>query len=210
LVSFLIDPAVFRAARSAAFERLAREARDIPEEIKDSLAASVDSILDIPDFAFGSGLVPYPEALRFLASAKIISNLKIVESIAQLASSRNEGRREAARTLELISRGEAEPWMLGFAIQLVGDEDVETRALAASSLARLAASSPDMAKLSHAHLISLLKEDGMLVPVLLLRSLRESGFELTNDVKSYIYWMRDNHISSTVRRSAMLLLRPEP
>lgn len=209
LVSFLTDSALFRTARSAAFERLAREAEDIPIEVRESFNAATESLLETPDFAFGSGLVPYPEALRLLGSAEIISDLKVMDSVARLAGLSSEGRREAARTVELLSRNHAKQWMLGFAVELIRDEDVETRALAGSCLARLASSSPDIAEFCRKHIIDLLKEDGMLVPTLLLRSLRESGFQLTSDVTSYVNWMRDNHISSTVRRNAMLLLRSE-
>jgi hypothetical protein len=206
LVGFLKDPAVSRVDRSPAFERLARDARDVPLEIRRELEIASDSVLETPDRLFSQGITPYPEALRLYGMLGVIADNKLLDLTARLAGLGDEGRREAAKTLASLSRTASSPWIFGFATQLSYDDDVETRASAGRSLTQLAASSSEIATLAGRRLVDLLKEDGLLVPAQVLRGLKEFSSRLTDDIRVHIEWMRDNHPSRTIRRGAMDVL----
>ena len=206
LADFLSDTVVSRLDRSQAFERLARELSDMPAEIAQRFQSGASAVLETGDWVFVQGIVPYPEALRFFSSHNIISDVQTMEMTARLAGMSGGGRQEAARTIATLSRRDPRPWLLAFAIELSHDEDVQVRANAGRCLAQLAQSSSEIASLSGNRLVGLLKEDGLLVPVLVLRGLEVWKSELPTEVRSQVERMRGDHPSLAVRLQAARLL----
>jgi hypothetical protein len=202
LAEFLTDTTVPRADRSPAFERLAREATEVPSAAKEHFIGNALTVLGSPDRLFVSAINPYPEALRFLGRFNLITDEQLLDLTARLAGIPYQGRQEAAKTIATLSRGVSSPWILAFAIQLSYDEDVEARASAGRCLAALSSSSSDLALVSSNHLVDLLKEDGLLVPILILRELENWRVDLTESIRAHVEWMRDNHPSRAVRRLA--------
>jgi hypothetical protein len=205
LVDFLTDSSVQRDDSAPAFERLARETTDIPVAARDRFQAAALALLATRVQFFGPAVVPYPAALRFLGVYGLIDEEQAFDFTARLAGMEGgEARQEAARTVAILSRTISSPWLLAFAIQLSHDADVEVRAHAGRALARLGSSSTSLAKLSSSRLVALLHEDGLLVPVLLLRGLEEMAESLTlpNDVLRQVERMSEDHPSRAVRRQA--------
>jgi hypothetical protein len=206
LADFLTDTAIPRLSRSSAFERLARELSEVPYVVKALFVDRATAVLEAPDHFSESEIVPYPEALRFFGSHGLIGDVETLDLTARLAGMSGRGRQEAARTIAALSRKISSPWLLAFATQLSHDEDVEARANAGRCLAQLARSSSTVADFSSSRLVDLLKEDGLLVPVLVLRGLEEWGSGLPADVRAQIEQLREVHPSRAVRRQAARFL----
>jgi len=213
LADFLTDPSVQRDDSSPAFERLAQENVNIPSDAKERFQVAAFALLESRIQFLEPALVPYPAALRFLGTYGLIDEGQSFDSTAQLAGMEDrEARQEAAKTVAALSRTISSSWLLAFAIQLSHDADVEVRAHAGRALARIGGSSASLAKLSSSRLAALLREDGLLVPVLLLRGLAEmaESVALPHDVLPQIELMSEDHPSRAVRRQASRLLGEGP
>jgi hypothetical protein len=206
LAAFLSDTAVPRLDRSQAFERLARELPAIPADIAQHFQGKATAVLEARDWLTDQVITPYPEALRFFSSHKIISDMQAMELTARLAGMLGNGRQEAARTIATLSRRDPRSWLLAFAIELSHDGDVQVRANAGHCLAQLARSSSEIANISSNRLVGLLREDGLLVPLLVLRGLETWKSDLPEELRSQIATIRSDHPSLAVRRQAERLL----
>jgi hypothetical protein len=208
LVDFLLDPMVQRFDRSPAFERLIRDAEDIPSLVRDRIVAGSATLLEAGPGAklFESGLIPYPSGLRFLAVFGFIDEQRTFGLTARLAGSGGaEARREAARTVEALSRRTSAWWLLALALQLSHDADVETRAHAGTALARLGISSNSAAKLAADRVVELLREDGLLIPLLVLQGLSEIA-ALPDTIRAEVQEISVNHPSRQIREEAARIL----
>jgi hypothetical protein len=177
ITDFLVDPLVQRADKSEALERIAREADQIPESVARALGADLDSLLSIaPRELFGgvSDINPYPSALRSIAALKVIGEDRLLTECARLAGAVDASTRiEAAKTLTTIVRLGPPPWTVVLALQFSRDPDAGVRAEAARCLALLLPQSKEQEVLIGDRLIELLREDGILVPILILRGFAE-------------------------------------
>jgi hypothetical protein len=207
LADFLNDTAVPRLHRSAAFDRLANEAPEVPHEVRERFVGEVNDVLNAPDRAFeSSSMTPYPEALRFFGSQAIISDVNTLDLTARLAGTSRRGRQEAARTIATLSRRKSSSWLLALAFELSHDDDSEAQAYAGRCLAQLARSSPALADSSSNRLLELLNEDGLLIPLFVFRGLQDLGTRMPTEIRTHIEGMRENHPSRIVRLQAARLL----
>lgn len=211
LADFLNDTVVPRMHRSAAFERLANEAPELPPEARERFVDRASDVLDTPDHALeSSSITPYPEALRFFGRLGIISDVRTLDLTARLTGMSRYGRQEAARTIATLSRSMSSPWLLALAFELSHDEDSEARAYAGRCLAQLAGSSPTLADSSRGRLLELLNEDGLLIPLFVLRGLQALGSSMPTEIRTHIQGMSENHPSRMVRLQATKLLGRSP
>lgn len=177
IVDFLLDPKVRRADKDLALERLARESNRIPSRARDTLAAHVDVLFDTDgrDFFGDATIDPYPSALRLATALSILPEDRLLTGCARLAGAGQASTRvEAARTLTAIARGLHPPvWAVVLALQFSRDLDPSVRAEAARSLALLLPVNGQYQDLIVDRLLELLREDGILVPMLVLRGLTD-------------------------------------
>ncbi|MEU1266588.1 hypothetical protein ABZ473_31895 [Streptomyces cellulosae] len=207
LSGFLLDSSVQRADRSRAFDRLAANASTarIPEAFAEEFKRSADVVLQVPDREIFSGddLVPYPAALRFYACHGLMDEPQAFSHIAKLAGSDEAAaREEAAKTVAAVADVRADTWLVAFAVQLSHDGDVRAKANAGRALAVLAARRPDFDKFVSGRLLELLNEDGLLVPLFVLRELATVHGDISTPVREEIRHLKEAHPSRLVRETA--------
>ncbi|UGQ58324.1 hypothetical protein LSF60_01810 [Rhodococcus pyridinivorans] len=208
LTDFLLDARVQREDKSAAFDRLSQIRPILPDETAKRFSEGAASLLSESDRSFflEEDIVPFPAALRFLACQKLISEASVFSAVAQLAgSSDSKGREEAARTVAAVAEVRSDAWLIGFAAQLSHDTEMDVKAPAGRALARLASVGSSLSGVANDRLLSLLDEDGLLVPLVVMKALVAS--DLTSEARQKIADLSDGHPSRAVRREAQKLLR---
>jgi hypothetical protein len=208
LAEFLTDGAVHWDDRSAAFERLAWERPPLPAAVAERFRRDAPKLVLAPapiDLS-GKGFVPYPAALRFLACCELINEFDAFEFIARLAGSAEPSAREqAARTVAAVAAVRADTWLLALATQLSHDAEVAVKAHAGRALALLASARVELQAVASTRLVELLGEDGVLVPLLILREFG-GEFSLPESVMGEIERLQVAHPSRLVRKQAALLV----
>jgi HEAT repeat protein len=137
----------------------------------------------------------------------LIDENTVFSLVAKLAgSSDSNARREAARTVGAVARVRADTWLLALATQLSHDSEIVTRANAASGLALLSVARPELENLVSDRLIELLNEDGLLVPLFIMRAL-EPEQRLPERVVFEIERLSREHPSYRIRRAANNLIQ---
>jgi hypothetical protein len=208
LTEFLLDPAVQRQDRTPALERLARADFTPPREVgvrfrqqaQQLLASAGQDLLETP-------INPYPAALRFLGAHGLIDTADLYDALAILAGTRDpDGRREAAVTVAALAAKAPRGELLALALPLANDSDVEVRANAARALALLARPNEPLATLARRRLRELLLEDGLLVPLHILRALADVPEGLLDPLRSQVADLADQHPARSVRAAARRLL----
>lgn len=207
LAQFLAETIVSRKERTPAFERLARYmTAPLPAEVRAYFAQRSTAILEAPDAGHWGEehAVPYPAALRFLASSGILS---ATEAFAGTSRLLERGQRtEAAHTVaELCSRFDW-AWLESLTVILSMDPDPATKARAGLGLARLVTKrSAQAGGVLSDRLLSLLADDGLLVPLLTLRGLKDAA-EIDPVIRPAVAQLESDHPSRSVRTEARLLL----
>jgi hypothetical protein len=208
LTDFLLDPAVQRQDRTPAFERLARADFSLPGEVgvrfrqqaQQLLVSAGPTLLETP-------ISPYPAALRFLGAHRLIDTADLYDALAVLAGTGDaDGRREAAVTVASLAATAPRGELLALALPLASDSDVEVRANAARALALLARSDEALATVARRRLRDLLLEDGLLVPLHILRALADVPEGLLDPVRGQVEDLADQHPARSVRAAARRLL----
>ena len=208
IADFLANPAVQRADTASALDRLAVAATEVPQSVVEKLAESKASLLFDTSDAFGPTVDPYPAALRCLARLKIVGPDELLLLCTRLAGDGGPtGRHEAARVVTMACR-DADPaaWLRVTALHQSWDALPEVRAEAARALALLSHLPSGEPELFEDRLMSLLGEDGLLVPILALRGLTDLGSPLGARVLAGIETLAASHPSRNVRRLARSLL----
>lgn len=199
LTEFLVDPQVAREDKSSALERLARDASELPGAISDVFRENAKKLLDTPPQLFEAGIIPYPSALRLFSAHAIINEQDSLYLTSKLAgSSTTIERREAAQTLALLTQRKDFFWIEILALQLSFDDDVNVRAYAGRTLA-----SPRILDVRASfRVVELLREEGLLIPLFVLRELKRDVSTLGEEIRRQIIELSRNHPSSMVRTEA--------
>lgn len=207
LCSFLTDPQVQRSDKSGALDRLASAPVELPRQVEAALRHAGRSLLDATaDYFEGSSVTPFPSALRFLASRRLIEESETFSLVAKMSGSNDpESREEASRTVAVLASSAATPWLLTQAMQLSHDSEPKVRAHAARALALFCTSLSDFRESAENRLVELMTEEGTLVPILAMRQMRQSE-NVSDTAKRMIGALAEHHASRTVRREASLLL----
>jgi hypothetical protein len=212
LADFLLDPAVQREDRTRPFERLARAELSLPEWVAVRFREHAQQLLTNPgpEELFEAQLVPYPAALRFLGGHRLIADAEAYDAIAILAGAGSESRREAAVAVSLLAARAPRGDLLALALPLARDDDVEVRANAAPALALLSQLEEALGAVAHRRLSELLLEDGLLVPLQVLRALANVPGDLPEAVRRQVEGLADQHPARSVRVEARRLIKPRP
>jgi hypothetical protein len=212
VAAFLTDSAVWRRDKAAALERLAREASKVPTILITKLKEGIDTLLNQSDRdPFGRGaILPFPEALRLASALRLMSPDRLLVHVVRLSGADNpRARLEAARTLAVAlthAPVDEQLWSVALALQLSRDNSPYVRSEAGRALAHVAASRGDAHHLAMEHLLGLLAEDGLLVPLLALRGLNETRSQLPQPLKDVIAGIARSHPAYGVRLQAAALL----
>lgn len=209
LTALLVDPAVRKTHKSAAFERLARATvLAMPDEHASTFRREARAMLRAHDEPFEpQSPSPYPPALRFLAVHRLLPEPEVMDLIAALAGSSDPtARAEAAMTVAAVAAARPQPDLLVLALSLAHDDDVAARAHAGRALASLSSLPSPLAAVATRRLIDLLSQDGLLAPTLLLSALTELGGRLPPTVREQVAALRTEHPSRQVRHAAAAAL----
>lgn len=205
LTDFLVDDTVPRTYRSGAFDRLATAEVEVDSSAAEIFRLRAIDTLWLPDpMPFDAEtFVPYPAALRFLASRSMIEEGDIFYALTQLAGSPNRSwRAAAAESASAIAHKWHTPWMLAIAVQLSHDANIETRGYAAHALSHLAGKTESLVELARRRLKDLLTFDGIIVPLLAIRGLRRNLDALDTPLAESVSALAIAHPSREVRREA--------
>jgi len=206
LIDFLIDSAVNREDRSAAFEWLADSEVHLPPTAADLFRERAQDLLMTagPDtFLEPPSLVPYPSALRFLGSHRLLEDADVYDAIAELAGGGAAGaRREAALTVAALAAVNPRSELLVLALPLSRDPDIEVRAQAGRGLVVLMHTDETLAMVVQRRLRELLEEDGLLAPLIILRAMAKLTGGLPEVMRAQIRSLAQQHPSRSVRAEA--------
>lgn len=211
VAEFLVDPVVPRSAKSDALLRIASRPDIVPLTVRDAFARNVDELLGAPSFQspFDPPFVdPNPAAVRLFTALGIYTSTDSLEAVASLASAGARERLEACRVLTtvLLSYDSAPEWAVSMAIQLSTDSNENVRAETGRNLALAMQSSTFASELLERCLVSLLEEDGILVPLLALRGLSEDAALRAGAIRDHVEVMAERHPVLGVRIQARRVL----
>ncbi|WP_405615719.1 hypothetical protein OG292_21145 [Streptomyces sp. NBC_01511] len=207
LSEFLADQKVQRSDKSGAFDRLAYLSTELPPEVAETFRLKSEVLLQAPGGAFdGHVVIPFPAALRFLASRGIIGEPETFSLISRMSGSGEaESREEAARTVATITSSVASPWLLAQSMQFSHDPEPAVRGHAARALSFFAATSSEFRESAEGRLVEMIADEGILVPLLVIRQMSQNR-SIPDSVKEAISSLMVDHPSVTVRREAGALL----
>lgn len=212
LVLCLTDPNVMRSAKSAAFERLAGRPEDVPGRIVTQLAGAMEPMLRGgeagPTFFEEEELDPSPPALRLLAALEIIPSHELMLYVSQLGGGKERHRIEATRTLGTIlsSQREVPDWAVASLLLMSSDRNAYVRAEAGRALAVALRRGTFAQAAIEERLNSLLDEDGLLVPLLLLRGIASSEATVSDRLRQRLVAISQSHMALAVREAAQEIL----
>ncbi|GAA4657477.1 hypothetical protein GCM10023347_05310 [Streptomyces chumphonensis] len=208
LVEFLTDRSVQRSDKSGAFDRLAHGSVELPPQVSEKFRRNCRVLLSAPGDPFEDDtIVPFPAALRFFASQRIVDEAETFSLISQLFGRvEARSREEASRTVAALAGSIMNPWLLAQAMQFSHDAEPGVRGHAARALATFSAISPEYGKTAEVRLVEMMREEGILVPLLVLRQVQQIS-NIPESTKQALGDLAANHLSVLVRREAAALLR---
>lgn len=213
LVEFLNDAVVPRQYKSPALERMAGPGIRLPDGIAALFRAQSVTLAGTKDPMpiGGEPYGPYPAALRFLGRHHLLSESDLLLSLSQLAGASDVRLRiAAAKTVAVLADTWSTPWMISLALQLSYSSHPNIRGYVANALAIMATSSHsgDVANAAIARLTSLLKSDGLIVPLLGIRGMRVNrDAALDPPLAETLQYLAAEHPAKNVRAEASELLR---
>jgi hypothetical protein len=211
IVGFLLDPRVSRRDKEAPLERLARAEQPLPMDVLRELGSGIETVLSARSIdPLGTEVLPFPAALRFAATHELLSDEAVLAHVARLGGAYGvPGRVEAARTLALMVRsGRGPDWADALVLQLSHDGDPVVRGESGRCLATLLRRGKRHRELVEQRVLQLLNEDGLVVPVLVLRGFQEfdGAVRLSGEVLAYVRKLSTNHPARGVRLQAAAVL----
>ncbi len=210
LATLLSDPRVNLSDKAPALERLALRDSNAPEGFVRQLGDALNDVLQARTIGpFEDKTTIMPAALRFAIRYGLLSDERTVEILSSLFSSRRTTDRvEAARTMTLIADLRHPPdWTVILAYELSRDDEALVRAEAGRCLGLLARTTTRLSRLVNDRMIELLSDDGLLVPLLVLRGLMSAtDLPLEAAVTRRIQQLSAAHLAYGVRVQARAVL----
>lgn len=212
LTDFLTDRNVMRDHKTAALNRLGESRDQIPETVREKFIDSSDSLLlhsGVTSPFSADDITPYPAALRALAAMDAIDQGRLLSGVLQLAAGDERSRLEAARTLTSLVRraGVLDQWMSASILQLSNDTSANVRAETGRALALAITRAQFARPLMSERLLDLLREDGILVPLLVLRGMTEDRSLPVDSIEAEVHRLSQRHIAHGVRLQATILIQ---
>lgn len=208
LSEFLVSPTVPRAYRSAAFDRLAVDHADLDETTSGIFREHAYALLWSADPlpVDGERIIPYPAALRFLSSHRLIAEDDVFSAMTSLSGSRDlTWRIEAARTASAVAQHWPTEWLTSIAVQLSFDPSPDAKGYAAHALAVLAGDEGKAGRLGRRRLATLMESDGIIVPLLGVRGLARFASPTDLGIVEAVVRLAARHPSRRVRDEASQL-----
>lgn len=207
LAIFLMDPRVARHDKSLAFDRIAEGHWPASRQFVSELRAHWHELLFSSEPSMMETTInPYPSLLRAAIALGLPSSEEITDLLTRLSGGEATARVEAARTARVIGRNTNWQWITHVALHLSQDRDHVVRAEAGRALTALLGSSQDLTELVHKRVLELLREDGLLIPTLLLRGLEETNAKLPSAISGEISRIGQDHLAFGVRLLARSVL----
>lgn len=173
LVSFLINPRVPSREKTACFDRLARDVGQIPPTVRQRMQSAAEALLRPESVfdVFGMETDAGASALRFLAAHSILGRDRVVTELGRMmAAAKPSVRAAAAETARLLwRRGDHSEWTFAIGYSLSFDSAAVVRAQAGRLLSNAAVVESQFRSLATGRCLELLDEDGLVVPLLVLR-----------------------------------------
>jgi hypothetical protein len=207
LCEFLIDPNVQRSDKSDAFDRLSYGAPRAPQTVLAKFQENSETLLNSSNEYFDNDAVlPFPAALRFLASQGIVTEVTAFSLISQMfGRGTPEARVEASRTVASLATSVSSLWVLSQAMQFSHDSEPAVRGHAARALSVYSTDSSQFSEIARARLTEMLTQEAILVPLLTIRQILQIA-EFPDSAKEGIGHLALAHPSVIVRREALKLL----
>lgn len=210
IADFLSDLRVSADDKNAAFARISTNPDAVPDSARKLMQPHVPAVLESNMTSlFGRDVRPYPLALQCFASLRLLSDEDMLVAYARLSSATEAAvRAEAGRLLAVLALSSSAPtWAPAMSLQLSRDTEASVRAEAGRSLAMLLGREVAGPKeLLRARVAELLRSDGLLVPMLTIRGLREAHEEALQQVVEVVRQLAVQHPAHTVRDAATRLL----
>jgi len=209
ITDFLCDARVQREDKSSALARMVRDFDRIPSLVADSLRERTANLLNGgPDFMDQRGPDPFPEGLRLSAVLGLLDSSEVLNQVGRLlGDARSNVRRHGVQVLlDLLAAAFDYPWLSTSAMLLTQDRDTEVRATAGRALTQLMSYGEVGEDVVTTRMISLLEEDGYLIPNSVLVGLIDSGMPMNSRVKRKVTAIASTHIDASARSHAIQLL----
>lgn len=209
LANLLLDRKVTRVYRSAGFDRLTELRTPMPGDLQQRFVSISEDLLFSRDTLpmGGDNVVPYPSALCFLGSYGLVSPSTLASGLIQLVGSGEiKNRIEAAKSIARLAETRSDSWLLGAALQLSHDSSETIRGYCSNALALLLTDQSELFDPAAARLTELMKEDGIIAPLLAVRGLAESSTAVNPKMRLEVHRLAEQHPSRTVRKEATRLV----
>ncbi|MFD3745817.1 hypothetical protein [Nocardia sp. NPDC058633] len=215
LLAFVTDQNVFQSVRRHALKILSESNVSIPQSIIERHRDRILLEISAPDtssiswFEEATRGIPNIAALRFVAAHDILPTPVVIRTIFPWVTSTDRRlRKDTAEAIAQFISSQPSVPLQGMAIQMSYDQDAEVRAaivpgLVASSQAALLFSDE-----SKARLIEMLDDDGILVPLVVLRRICNL-LDSTWPKREKITEIRSNHPSRRIRDAAAKISLPQ-
>lgn len=205
ICEYLCDPRVQRADKSSAIDRMIRAFRDIPPIVAELLEGRSAQLLDGgPEMSLRSAPAPFPEGLRLCAVLGLLGSTEVLDQTGRLLGERSPGIRRAGAEvlLDLLAASFDYPWLSTSAMLLSHDRDTEVRATAGRALTQLKDYGEVGVDAATSRMISLLDEDGYLIPNSILVGLLDNPTALNGRLRTKVQAVAATHIDASARRHA--------
>lgn len=215
LTECLTSTHVGRSSKAAALERIAKHPEQVPARVRNAFAESAESLLNserASHFFDDDGTNPFPPALRLLASLDVLPQEQLMLAVSELGGGDERSRIEAARTLGTIVGSRAAPpdWAVASVLLLSTDRNAYVRAETGQALALAQARVSFAGEPIAGRLDELLNEDGLLVPLLILRGIASGEHRLSDGLRVKLTAISENHLAFGVRNEAAQILSRQP
>lgn len=181
IVMHLLDSKVDPSLKHLAVERLAENVTRLPSKVATKLREGSEILIFSKRrdgiFAEPNTLV-FGEALRLSAALGAVPKSELLQTVLRLATADVKDRIQAAKTIPFsISESDA-AWGHVLLLQLSHDPDPSVRAAAGHALVRSLANPSELTDALYSRIISLLKSDGIKVPLAVLHGLQRTSGSL--------------------------------
>jgi hypothetical protein len=209
LLEFLINPLVARSEKSRALDILARERPNLDPPLKAHYAIPLTELITQPDpWAFDDlpSAPVFVAALNFAFAYGMLSDEIFADQLGALASSPDvQTRRDAGRSLSLLSMNSVGDWMLPKVYALSSDPDPTVRVAVAHALGEICRRPDVVGSMAIERLTELLQSGGIFVPLHTLNQLTTAVLTAPQ-IDRVVRALRNDSQSWRVRRRAAQLL----
>jgi len=210
LASFLSDSSIQRSDTESAFELLSEDPSLVPQVVRTELAAQVTPLLYRTQVLLESQTIsPYPSALKCFISLQLMELPAVIVEVSALAGSAMDQARAAAcsaLSAYAVRVDRQSSWASVLALQLSKDRAATVRARAGRTLVALLEPPNELRSLMLTRVEALMGEDGLAVPVNLLRELAASRTALDPQLVSRIQQLASTNASAQIRVAATKVL----